>query len=615
MTKCLHQLFEAQVQHTPDAIAVVFEDESLTYSELNRYANQVAFHLQGLAIGPDKLVAICMERSLAMVVGVLGILKAGGAYVPLDPAYPQERLAFMLEDSQAPVLVTHDKVKAKLPAHKTHVVNLVDALPQTTAYGNPIVNVTPDNLAYIIYTSGSTGKPKGVAMPHGPLVNLIDWQNRNSTLSQGAKTLQFSPLSFDVSCQEMFAAWSSGGTLVLITEELRRDATALWHFLAEASIERLFLPFIALQHLAEAADRAMTALPPLREIVTAGEQLQITQPIVNLFRRLKTCTLHNQYGPTESHVVTAYTLVGSPETWDALPPIGRPIANAHIHVLDEDLHPTPVGESGELYIGGHVLARGYLRRPGLTAERFIPDPFSQMPGARLYKTGDLARFRRDEQIEFLGRIDHQVKLRGFRIELGEIEVALARHPAIQEAAVMVREDTPGAPRLVAYMVSPTTPPSVAELRHFLEQTMPDYMLPAAFVFMDTLPLTPSGKINRRALPSLGNDRPALEQAYIAPRNAVEETLAEVWADALELERVGIHDNFFELGGHSLLAARIVAQMRDNLHVELSMHVVFEMQTIAAVAEYLATLQWAVASQQTDAHPQADTVDAREEGEL
>lgn len=615
MTKCLHQLFEAHVQRAPDAIAAVFEGKTLTYSELNCRANALARRLQALGIGPDKLVAICMERSLATVVGVLGILKAGGAYVPLDPAYPPERLAFMLEDSQATVLVTHDKVKGKLPAHKVQIVNL-DTLPRTTENDNPVVHVTPDNLAYIIYTSGSTGKPKGVAMPHGPLVNLMEWQNQNSTLGQGAKTLQFSPLSFDVSCQEMFATWSSGGTLVHIPEELRRDANALWQFLAAASIERLFLPFIALQHLAEAADGNPMALPALREIVTAGEQLQITPPIANLFHRLTACVLYNQYGPTESHVVTAYTLTGPPETWPHLPPIGRPIANAHIAILDPDLRPVPVGESGELYIGGRCLARGYLRRPTLTAERFIPDPFSPTPGARLYKTGDLARCRADGEIEFLGRIDHQVKLRGFRIELGEIEVTLARHPAIQEAAVVVREDTPGAPRLAAYLVSAQTPPpSAAELRRFLEQHMPDYMLPAAFVFLDALPLTPSGKINRRALPALDHARPALEQAYVAPRNAVEATLAQLWADALGFERVGIYDNFFELGGHSLLAARIVAQVRDRLHVTLSLHEIFEAQTVAAVAEYIHTLQWAVESQRTDAQPHDDQTATREEGEL
>ena len=603
----------------------------MTYGELNRRANQLAQRLRALGVGPDAPVALCMERSLAMATGVLGILKAGGAYVPLDPAYPPERLAFMLEDSQAAIMVTHNAVESRLPAHSARVVNL-DTLPQTPATGNPVVNVTPDTLAYVIYTSGSTGKPKGVAMPHGPLVNLIDWQNRHSTLRQGAKTLQFSPLSFDVSCQEIFATWSSGGTLVLINEDLRRDAAALWRFLAETGIERLFLPFIALQHLAEAAAGDDTAQPPLREIITAGEQLQITQPIAALFRRLKTCTLYNQYGPTESHVVTAHALHGAPETWEALPPIGRPITNARIYVLDADLRPVPVGEPGELHIGGDCLARGYLRRPGLTAARFVPDPFSPTPGARLYKTGDLARFRMDSAptigaptidaptaggasvIEFLGRIDHQVKVRGFRIELGEIEVALVQHPAIQEAAVVVREAAPGAARLVAYLVSAhTPPPTTAELRHFLGQTMPDYMLPATFLFVDTLPLTPSGKIDRRALPDLEHARPALEQAYVAPRNAVEATLTQLWADALGLEHVGIDDNFFELGGHSLLAGRIIAQLRDRLHVDLSMHVIFEAQTVAAVAAYVDAVRWARVAGQTADAPSPD--DTREEGEL
>jgi len=586
--KCIHELFEAQVERTLDAVAVVFKDQQLTYRELNRRANQLAHHLQALDVGPDVPVAISMKRSLDMAVGVLGILKAGGVYIPLDPTYPQERLAFMLQDAQSPVLLTQHQLLDNLPEYKRHIVCLdtgwqtIEHMPQVT----PPRVVTPDNLAYIIYTSGSTGRPKGVAMRHRPLTNLMHWQGHATALSQPARTLQFASLSFDASCHEVFFTWSSGGTLVLISEDTQRDAVALLKVLNEASIERLFLPFAALQHLAQVvADQDAVVPAKLREVMTAGEQLQITPQIESLFNELDGCALHNQYGPTEGHVVTAFTLGETPETWAALPPIGCPIANATIYILDQCLQPVPIGVPGELHIGGLVLARGYLGRPDLTAERFIPDPFSHEPGAQLYKTGDLACYRPDGNIEFLGRIDHQVKVRGFRVELGEIEAVLGQHPAVQGTVVVAREDAPGDKRLVAYVIpDPDQVTGTSELRRFLQAKLPNYMVPSAFMMLEALPLTPSGKVNRRALPAPERGRPEMEGDLVAPSTPVEEMLAGIWAGILGLERVGVHDNFFELGGHSLLGTQVISRVRKAFQVELPLRKLFEMPTVAGLSE-------------------------------
>ena len=611
---CIHQLFEAQVERTSDATVVIFGDKQLTYRELNTKANQLAHYLRKCGVGPEVLVGIYVERSPEMVIGVLGILKAGGAYVPLDPSYPKERLVFMLEDTCVAVLLTQERLLEVLPEHGTEVVCLDsdwEAITQESEE-NPINGASAENLAYVLYTSGSTGKPKGVAMSHRSLCNLIWWQ-LSSKLPSGAKTLQFASLSFDVSFQEIFSTWCSGGTLVLISEELRRDAVGLLGYLTDKSVERLFLPFIALQQLAEVADGQGPIPTSLREIITAGEQLQITRPIVSLFSKLTDCTLHNQYGPTESHVVTAFTLTGSPSGWPALPPIGRPIANTQIYLLDRNLQPVPVGVSGELYIGGDSLARGYLNRPELTAEKFISNPFSDEAGTHLYKTGDLARYLPDGNIEFLGRLDHQVKIRGFRIELGEIEAVLSQHLAVQETVVIVREDTPSDKRLVAYLVIKQEPfPTINELRSFLKEKLPDYMVPSAFMFLDALPLTPNGKVDRQALPAPDRVRPELESTFVAPRTPVEEVLAGIWAKVLGLEQVGIHDNFFELGGHSLLATQVISRLRDAFQVELPLRSLFEVPTVADLAERVETVRWAV--QGLQASPRA-TMGDREEGEL
>ncbi|NEQ62239.1 MAG: amino acid adenylation domain-containing protein, partial [Moorea sp. SIO4A1] len=453
--RCIPQLFEAQVERTPDAVAVVFADQQLTYRALNTKANQLAHHLQTLGVEPEVLVGICVERSVEMVVGLLAILKAGGAYVPLDPAYPPERLAYMLDHSQASVLLTQSQLVSQLPKHQASVICLDTdwEIISTHNEQNPTSSLTVDNLAYIIYTSGSTGKPKGVAMPHRSLVNLIKWQLENTVVANDSKTLQFAPISFDVSFQEIFSTWCGGGTLVLISEEVRRDPLFLLKLLAEQEVARLFIPFVALQQIAEVADTFGVFPASLREVITAGEQLQITPAIANLFEKLNDCTLHNHYGPSETHVVTSFTLKGSPSSWPALPAIGRPIANTEIYLLDQSLKPVPAGVEGELYIGGVCLARGYLNRPEITAQRFIANPFNKVKtdSDRLYKTGDLAHYLPDGNIQFLGRLDDQVKIRGYRIELGEIEVLLSQQPKLKQAVVLAREDNQDK-RLVAYLV-------------------------------------------------------------------------------------------------------------------------------------------------------------------
>ncbi len=584
---CIHQLFEAQVQCEPDSVAAIFAEQQITYHDLNARANQLARHLQTLGVGPDVLVGICVERSLEMIVALLAILKAGGAYVPLDTAYPEQRLSLMLTDSQVTVLLTQQSLLEQLPEHQASIVCLDRDWEDiaTQAQNNLDINIHPDNLAYVIYTSGSTGKPKGVAMPHRPLVNLIAWQSQTSTVGFGSKTLQYTPISFDVSFQEIFATLTTGGTLILISESLRREPTQLLQFLNREGIERLFLPYVALQQLAEMARIEGIVPCSLREVITAGEQLRITDAIAHLFHQLPNCTLHNHYGPSETHVVTAFTLTNSPTDWSILPSIGRPIANSQIYLLDSQLQPVPVGVPGELYIGGIGIARGYLNRSDLTDARFIPNPFEN---SKLYKTGDLARYLPDGNIEYLSRIDHQVKIRGFRIELGEIEALLAQHPSIKTSVVIDREDVPGQKRLIAYVVQnqqyENDSQLTLELRHFLKQKLPEYMIPTAFVCLEKLPLTPSGKLDRRTLPAPDQSRPLLKVALITPRTPTEEQMVGIWTKILGIDNLGIQDNYFELGGNSLLAAQLMMYVRETFQVQMPVRCIFEQQTIEGLCQ-------------------------------
>jgi amino acid adenylation domain-containing protein/thioester reductase-like protein len=596
----IHQLIELQVLQTPDAVAVVFEDKQLTYRELNEKANQLAHYLQNLGVKPEVLVGICVDRSLEMIVALLGILKAGGAYLPLDMSYPLDRLSYMLEDAQAPILLTQSHLSGCLPKSKSHVVCL-DTDWQTIVENqitNPHNEVTLDNLAYVLYTSGSTGKPKGVAMPHHPLVNLLTWQIQNFRYPT-ARTLQFTPISFDVSFQEIFSTLCSGGTLVLIPESIRRNSEALLHYISAQAIERLFLPYIALQHLAEVAKTQIDLPIYLREVITAGEQLKITNSIAHWFSHLKDCTLENQYGPSESHVVTAYRLSGSPRDWSHLPPIGQPIANTQIYLLESNLRRkedplqlVATGEVGEIAIGGVALARGYLNQPELTNSKFVANPFSSEPEARLYRTGDLARYRPDGTLEYIERIDNQVKIRGVRIELGEIEVILSQHSLVKDVAVVVREDSSDNKRLVAYIVIENDrliedkDELAAYLRTFSQERLPNCMVPSAFMFLDALPLTPSGKVDRRALPTPNQSRPALKKDLVLPRTEIEESLSEIWSQVLSIKPIGVHDNFFDLGGNSLSAIQVVFKAREVFQIEIPIVALFDTQTIANFAEFI-----------------------------
>jgi amino acid adenylation domain-containing protein len=591
---CAHQIFEAQAARTPDAVAVVFEDQQMTYRELNSRANRLANYLHTIGVAPDVLVGLCVDRSLELVVGFLGLLKAGGAYIPLDATYPTDRLKFILDDANAPVILTQHKLLAKLPPTDATLVCLDTDWPTIAQSSSkqPDSGVTPENLTYVMYTSGTTGRPKGIAMPHRPLVNMITWQCRYMPGWSGVRTLQFASLNFDVSYQEMFTTWLEGGTVVAVAEDVRRDARALLHYLIDQRVERLFLPFALLQHLAEVGEEADLIPPMLREIVAAGEQLQITRPIANWIAKLDQCVLYNEYGPSECHVVTGLTLTGPPDEWPKLAPVGRAIANTEIYLLDAHWQPVPQGVPGEVYIGGVSLARGYLQRPDLTAEKFIPDWLSGRPGDRLYRTGDLARYQADGNLFFLGRTDHQVKVRGFRIELGEIESVLRQHPAIRETSVIVREDLSPAggqadKRIVAYVVpKQADAPSDGELRAHIKQQLPDYMVPSAFVVLPALPLTPHGKLDRRALPAPAALRPQIDNDFVPPRTPLEEVLCGIWTQVLGVEQIGVFDSFFDLGGHSLIATQIVSRVRQVCNVDLPLRALFEEPTVARLAEHV-----------------------------
>ena len=583
----IHQLFEEQVARTPDAIAVVRDGDQLTYAQLNMQADRLAHRLIALGVQPDSRVAMCADRHPHMVVGLLAVLKAGGAYVPLDPSYPTPRLIEVLGESQPLLLLTDASGRKALgdsaergPLHLSLDEPWADE-PHPAAHATAL---TPDHLAYVVYTSGSTGKPKGVAMPHRPLVNLIHWQNSAAAHpSEQSRTLQFAALGFDVAFQEIAAALCAGDCLVLMDEATRQDPFKLIGFIQAQRIERLFLPVVALQSLAEAATDTGAALDGLRHVSTSGAQLRITPAIQALFKRLPLCRLHNQYGPAESHVVTEFTMPASTATWQALPSIGRPIPNTRIYLLDQHGHPVPWGAIGEIHIGGVGVASGYLNRSDLTNERFLKDPFCREPDGRMYRSGDLARYQPNGELEVKGRADQQVKIRGFRVEPGEIEARLAEHPAVREAAVLAREDVPGEKRLVAYVSA--QPDAVFDslvLREHLAWQLPDYMLPAAFVRLDTLPLTPNGKLDRKALPAPAGDD-LVHRPYDAPQGEIEQLLVDIWSDLLKVKRIGRHDHFFELGGHSLLIIQLSTRLRDKFGVDVPLAKVIDAPTIASLA--------------------------------
>jgi amino acid adenylation domain-containing protein len=581
LDKTIVDLFQEQVEKTPANIAVVFEEQQLSYRELNQKANQLAHYLITLGIKAETLVGICVERSLEMVIGLLGILKAGGAYVPLDPSYPTVRLTFMLEDAKMLVLLTQTSLTEKLPKITASMICLDTKWDQLShlSSDNPSSGVRAENLAYVIYTSGSTGKPKGVAIEHSSTVALLTWSKTVFTTEQLACVLASTSLNFDLSIFELFVPLTKGGKVILVKNALHLPTLS-----EDVGVTLVNTVPSAINELVK-----MKAVPASVQVVNlAGEPFQ-KQLVQQLYQIDTIQQVFNLYGPSEDTTYSTFALMkkGSTESLT----IGHPIANTQIYILDNNQKRVPIGVAGELYIGGAGLARGYLNRPELSASKFIPNPFSQNnKDARLYKSGDLARYLPDGNIEYLGRIDNQVKIRGFRIELGEIEAVLTQHSAVKETIVIVPEETLENKRLIAIVIpQPEQIIEATELRHFLQAKLPDYMIPSAFVSLETMPLTPNGKVDRRALSQLSLDNyPLSEEAFVAPRTPEEELLAGIWTSILGIKPVGIHDNFFELGGHSLLATQVVSRIRDTFSIELPLRHLFESPTIAGLSEHLQT---------------------------
>ena len=580
---CLHQLIERQAAATPAAVAAVFEGRALTYQELDERANALAWRLRELGVGPDERVGIGLHRSLDLVVATLGVLKAGGACVPIDPTYPVARRQLIAEDAALRLLIR--PAAGENGAAEPAPVLAFDAFGAPAGATGPANLADPANIAWVLYTSGSTGRPKGVAMSHRALHNQVQWQRRQGPGGRG-RTLQWAALSFDIFYQEMMTTLSAGDTLVLVREDVRHDFERLLEVIEQQRIERIFMPYVALRGLAELAVRLGRIPRSLRAVLTAGEQLQATPAIRAFFGQLPDCTLYNQYGPIEVHLATSHQLDRNPAEWPALPPIGLPFDNVRTYVLDAELRPVPPGVAGELFVGGIALARGYLGRPELTAERFLPDPFGA--GARMYRTGDQVRWNSAGLLEFLGRFDDQVKIRGFRVEVAEIEAVLTGCPGVRECAVGAHRYGAGDRRLVAYVVpDPDAPPAAAELRAFLAARLPDYMVPAAYQTVPDLPRTPSGKLNRRLLPRPDDETEWAGAAeYEAPGTPLEQQIAAVWAEVLAVPRVGRRDNFFELGGHSVLAVAVVARLAEVTGRTVTLRTLFEAPTVAGLADRL-----------------------------
>jgi amino acid adenylation domain-containing protein len=566
---------------TPDAIAVQFLDRKLTYRDLNARANQLAHHLLRLGVKPDSRVGICVNRSPEMMVGLLGIMKAGAAYVPLDPTYPRERLEFMLEDGGASVLVTEESLLESLSSQRAKVI-CIDrdwtSISQESVE-NPRTAVTPASLSYVIFTSGSTGRPKGVQLEHRNVVNFINSVRRLFALNERDVYLGVASMSFDASVLDFYLPLSVGARLVIVDVDTSRDARALADTMSRSGVSAMHATPSTWRSLIDTGWRGDATL----KIFSGGEALPW-----DLAKDLLPCCsgLWNLYGPTETAV---YSAIHKISATDGTVLVGRPVDNTQIYILDRHQQPTPIGVQGEICIGGAGVARGYLNRPELTAEKFVPNPFIQAPGARMYRTGDLGRYRTDGIIQCLGRVDHQVKLRGFRIELGEIEAVLMQHPGIRQAVTDVRTSSTGEKRLVGYFVPDGKAPAVSELRTFLKSKLPEYMVPSVFMPLDILPVSPSGKLNRRALPEPDDARPELTREFVAPSTPVEEAVAEIFSDVLEIRQVGVHDDFFELGGHSLLATRVVSRLRDRFQIEMTPRFLFESPTVQQMASRISEL--------------------------
>jgi amino acid adenylation domain-containing protein len=573
---CVHQLIDAQAQQTPNALAVEFGGRSLTYSELNTRANQLAHLLRQRGVLRETLVGICVERSLEMTVALLGILKAGGAYVPLDPAYPRDRIQHVLEDAHVQLLITHKDLLQQLPTSAETICLDPEWKALAGQSGEPLTtDVSEENLAYVIYTSGSTGKPKGVQLEHRSVVNFLCSMRREPGFQQDDVLVAVTTLSFDIAGLEMYLPLISGGRIVIAPREATYDGRLLSELIDKSKATVVQATPATWRLLFESGWRGDRNL----KVLVGGEAL----PAELAHELVERCgAVWNMYGPTETTIWSSAYRVQASE--GSILPIGRPIANTTFYILDEARQPVAVGSEGELYIGGEGLARGYFERPELTAERFVADPFSAQPKARMYRTGDLARFREDGNVEYLGRLDHQVKIRGFRIELGEIEAVLDQHPEILRSVVVAREESSGDKRLIAYTVSSATSDvTSAELREHARKQLPDYMIPAAIVQLATLPLTPNGKVDRKALPAPKATDFASDVNYVAPRDPVESKLATLWEETLGIRPIGVRTSFFDLGGRSLLAARLFTKISRAFGRDLPLATLFRAPTIEQLA--------------------------------
>ncbi|HCI82956.1 MAG TPA: non-ribosomal peptide synthetase, partial [Ktedonobacter sp.] len=572
----LPQLIEEQVARTPDAVALMYENTQFTYRELNARANQLACYLRQLGVGPEVLVGVCIERSLELVVALLGILKAGGAYVPLDPAYPAERIAFMLSDAQVPVLITQQHLLERLPAHQAHVVCMdTDASLLAQQNDANLMHITSaGNVAYVIYTSGSTGRPKGVQVLQGSLVNLLLSMRHQPGLTAEDRLLAITTFSFDIAALELFLPLIVGASVIIASQDVVKNGAALLDVLNRSDVTVMQATPVTWQMLLAAGWQGSSRL----KVLTGGEALSLS-----LARQLlaRAASVWNLYGPTETTIYSSGCRI---EQTDTVIPIGRPIANTTMYILDEHLQPVPIGVAGELYIGGDGLARGYLHRPELTSEKFIQHPFERDAHARLYKTGDLARYLPDGRIQCLGRIDSQVKIRGFRIELGEIEAQLVFHLQVRQCVVVARDNGAGDKQLVAYVVlrekqDTTDNTTGTELRELVQKALPDYMMPSAFVELDALPQTPNGKVDRLALPAPETARQLVDKPFVAPTTLGQLQLQHIWEELLDVRPIGVHDNFFHIGGHSLLAAKLVERIEQESGKRISLATLFAAPTI------------------------------------
>ena len=575
--KTLHRLFEEQAARTPKMVALVFAAQQLSYAELNERANRVARQLRSMGVGAGMLVGLYCERSLEMLVGMLGILKAGGAYVPLDPSYPQERLSYILRDAQIEILLTQDRLPSPVPGSELRRLCLDSDWEIIAEHNaeNLSEETVSESVAYVIYTSGSTGKPKGVQIPHRAVVNMLDSMRRQPGLAEVDTVLARTRVSFDMSVFELFLPLVVGARLVIAGDDVVADGDRLSQMLATCGATAMVATPATWLMLIEAGWQGQRGL----KIFCGGEAMSRHLADQLLERAAE---VWNLYGPTET---TVWSSLARVQQDDGLPVIGGPINNTQLYVLDQDFCLPPRGVSGELCIGGLGLADGYLNRPDLTAEKFIPDPFSQTSGARLYRTGDGVRVLSDGNVEFLGRLDHQVKLRGFRIELGEIESALYEHPSIRESVVILGGNNAGDKRLIAYLVIENGVELAGiELRHLLQEKLPAYMIPSEFVSLDHMPLTLNGKVDRKALPALAGKQLSQEKHLVIPCTPLEKSLADIWTEVLQLEKIGADDNFFELGGHSLTATRVISQIRDRLQTEISLQEFFNSPTVAELAQ-------------------------------